>query len=63
MALLLAQVDTDIIRLIGRWRSDEMLRYLHLQAQPVMLNFARRMLQAGVYTILPGHDVPNPQMA
>jgi hypothetical protein len=40
-----------------------MLRYLHLQAQPVMLNFARRMLQAGVYTILPGHDVPNPQMA
>ncbi|KAL3815966.1 hypothetical protein ACHAXA_008925 [Cyclostephanos tholiformis] len=28
-ALLLAQVDPDVIRLIGRWRSDEMLRYLH----------------------------------
>jgi hypothetical protein len=68
MALLLAQVDTDVIRLIGRWRSDEMLRYLHLQAQPVMLNFARRMLQGGVYTLLPGQDVPpldvpNPHMA
>jgi hypothetical protein len=67
MALLLAQVDTDIIRLLGRWRSDEMLRYLHLQAQPVMLNFTRRMLQGGVYTLLPGQDVPpldipNPQM-
>jgi hypothetical protein len=68
MALLLAQVDTDVIRLIGRWRSDEMLRYLHLQAQPVMLNFARRMLQGGVYTLLPGQDVPpldvpNPHLA
>ena len=26
-ALLLGRVDTDIISLIGRWRSDEMLRY------------------------------------
>ncbi len=31
-ALLLARVDTDVIRLIGRWRSDKMLRYLHVQA-------------------------------
>jgi hypothetical protein len=58
MSLLLARVDPDLIRLIGRWRSDEMLRYLHLQAQPVMQNFARRMLQGGVYTLLPGQDVP-----
>ena len=34
--LLVARVNTDIIRLLGRWRSDEMLRYLHLQAAPVM---------------------------
>ncbi|KAL7526401.1 hypothetical protein ACHAXR_003075, partial [Thalassiosira sp. AJA248-18] len=27
-ALLVANVDTDVIRLLGRWRSDEMLRYL-----------------------------------
>jgi hypothetical protein len=25
MALLCARVDTDMIRLLGRWRSDEML--------------------------------------
>jgi hypothetical protein len=25
MALLCARVDTDVIRLMGRWRSDEML--------------------------------------
>ncbi|KAL3806886.1 hypothetical protein ACHAXA_000796 [Cyclostephanos tholiformis] len=35
-ALLLAQVDPDIIHLIGRWHSDEMLRYLHVQAYPLM---------------------------
>ena len=29
MALLCYVVDTDIISLVGRWRSDEMLRYLH----------------------------------
>ena len=36
MALLLGQIDTDIIGLVGRLRSDEMLRYLHLQAALLM---------------------------
>jgi len=53
MALLCKQVDTDLIRLMGRWRSDEMLRYLHLQAQPVMHGFAEKMLQGGDYSLLP----------
>jgi hypothetical protein len=57
-ALLLAKVDTDIIRLIGRWRSDEMLRYLHVQAAPLMSDYARRMLQAGHYTLIPNQFVP-----
>jgi hypothetical protein len=59
MALLLAKVDTDIIRLVGHWRSDEMLRYLHLQVQPVMHNFARLMLHGGNYNLLPGQDLPD----
>jgi hypothetical protein len=68
MALLLAHVDTNIIRLISRWCSDEMLRYLHLQAQPIMRNFASLMLHGGDYMLLPGQDVPlldipNPQQA
>jgi hypothetical protein len=58
MALLCANVDPNTIRMLGRWRSDEMLRYLHLQAQPLMHNFAQRMLEGGHYTL---H--PNPQMA
>jgi hypothetical protein len=58
MALLCAQVDTDVIRLLGRWRSDEMLRYLHLQAEPIMRDFARRMLVGGSFTLLPNQTVP-----
>jgi len=58
MALLCAKVDTDIIRLLGRWQSDVMLRYLHLQAQPVMSKFASRMLVGGNYTLHPSQDVP-----
>ena len=53
MALLCAHVDSDTIRLLGRWRSDEMLRYLHVQAQPIMHRFSQRMLQAGNYTMIP----------
>ena len=49
MALLCAQVDTDVIKLIGRWRSDEMLRYLHLQAYPQMRNMAPLMARGGQF--------------
>jgi hypothetical protein len=56
-ARLCARVDTDLIRLVGRWRSDEMLRYLHLQAYPLMHTFARRMALAGAFTVLPGQDL------
>jgi hypothetical protein len=58
MALLCAQVDSDTIRLIGRWRSDEMLRYLHVQAEPVMRNFSSRMIAGGSFTLHPNHEVP-----
>mmetsp|Transcript_39571 Transcript_39571/g.114535 ORF Transcript_39571/g.114535 Transcript_39571/m.114535 type:complete len:260 (-) Transcript_39571:418-1197(-) len=58
MALLCADVDTDRIRLIGRWRSDEMLRYLHVQAEPVMRNLSPRMLLGGHFSLLPNNAVP-----
>ena len=58
MALLCAQVDTDIIRLLGRWQSDAMMRYLHLQALPAMNRFANLMTSGGNYNVTPGHHVP-----
>ena len=60
MALLCADVDSDRIRLLGRWQSDQMFRYLHVQAEPLMRNFSTRMLHGGAYTLLPNHNVLPP---
>jgi hypothetical protein len=40
--------------MIGRWRSDELFRYLHVQAQPVMTGLAAAMLRGGSYQMAPG---------
>ena len=57
-ALLCGGVDTDVIRLLGRWRSDEMLRYLHTQAGPVLRDFSKKMLAGGSFTLIPNQQVP-----
>ena len=59
MALLCAQVDTDVIKLVGRWQSDQMLRYLHLQAYPKMHSFSKLMFTGGNFTLLNNATVPN----
>ncbi|EJK57860.1 hypothetical protein THAOC_22064 [Thalassiosira oceanica] len=46
-ALLFANVDTDVIRLIGPWKLDEMLRYLHVQAAPLTADYSKKMITAG----------------
>ena len=57
MALLCSSIDHDIISLIGRWRSNEMMRYLHVQAEPIMRNFSKLMISHGNYNLLPHTDV------
>ena len=52
-ALLCADVDSDSIKLLGRWKSDAMLRYLRIQAHVVRSNFAQKMLEHGGYTFHP----------
>jgi hypothetical protein len=61
MALLCAQIDDNIIHLLRRWQSYGMLRYLHLQAHPVMRNFAAHMLQHGMYDLVQNIQQQNPQ--
>jgi hypothetical protein len=61
MALLCAQVDSDLIKLLGRWQSDTMMRYLHVQARPVMRNFAARMLHGGAYDLVQNLQAQAPQ--
>ena len=58
MAMLCADVDPLRTQLLGRWRSDSMLRYLHVQAMPRIADIAPRMLQGGDFTFLPGRTVP-----
>ena len=58
MALFCSGVDHDIISLIGRWRSNKMMRYLHVQAEPIMMNFSKLMISHGNYNLLLHKDVP-----
>ena len=57
-ALLNARIDPEVITLIGRWRSDEMLRYLHVQNRHLMKDYSARMLQHGDFTLIPNQLVP-----
>jgi hypothetical protein len=53
MALLLGKVDYATIQLIGRWRSDQILRYLHVSARPIMQCHASLMTQNSDYRQFP----------
>jgi hypothetical protein len=33
-----------------------MLRYLHVQAEPIMRHFSSQMLSGGDFTLLPNHE-------
>ena len=58
MALLNERVDPSNIRLIGSWKLDSMLRYLHLQAHNIMSGFSSIMLQGGNYALIPSEPGP-----
>jgi hypothetical protein len=44
-ALLGRDVQTTKIQMLGRWKSDSMLRYLHLQSHNTMSHYSNIMLQ------------------
>ena len=53
ISLLMARVDTDTILLVGRWRSNIMLCYLHTTAQTFTEGLAARMVYHGDYALIP----------
>lgn len=59
-AMLCARIDTNIIRIVGRWKSDEMLIYLHAEAESLMRNYAQQVFQSGAFTYCPRTDVEDP---
>ena len=52
-ALLCANVHDTTIKLIGRWQSDAMIRYLRVQATANRENFAQHMPTHGRFTFNP----------
>ena len=52
MVLLTAQVKPDKIRLVGRWQSYTMLRYLHTTSKVFTDSLAIRMFQYGNYALI-----------
>ena len=57
MALMCADQPKDTIKLVGRWQSDPVIRYLHQDAQPIVKNLASKMFRHGTYNFLPTAEV------
>ena len=53
VAPLVAHGNTYTIHLVGRWRSNAMLRYLHTTAQTFTEGLVVRMVQHGDYALIP----------
>jgi hypothetical protein len=43
MTMLFGRIDMDSIRMMSRWHSYAMMRYIHIQAQPIFNNYAAWM--------------------
>ena len=56
MALLYSSVDSNIIKIFGRWLSNKMLRYPQMQTESLMRNISRLMLMHGSYYFLPHQE-------
>ena len=56
MDLLMARVDPDTICVVGRWRSDTILRYLHTTENSFTEGLFANIFKHGAYAlILPTH--------
>jgi hypothetical protein len=53
VAMLFGKIDINSICMMGRWHSDAMMRYLHVQAQPIIGGYAAKMFNEGTYLYLP----------
>jgi hypothetical protein len=53
MALINRNVDLDRLRLIGRWKSDAVLRYLHFQAHDIMSDYSSLMIAGSNFCLIP----------
>lgn len=62
MWLICVGIDHDHIKCIGRWSSNEMLRYLHVHSAPVIQHYAHAMVTEADFTFIPTRNVENPEV-
>jgi hypothetical protein len=58
MAMFFGKIDINNIRFMGRCHSDSMMRYLHVQAHPIVGRFAEVMYSNGAYIFQPEETFP-----
>ena len=58
MALLQGGCDPNVIKLLARWKSDTMMRYLQQQSLLVFQNLAAKMFNNRTYMFLPDKWAP-----
>ena len=58
IALLTGGCNSDIIKLLGRWKSDAMMDCLHEKSIPVYQRLAVTMFNNGHHTFLPMDTLP-----
>jgi hypothetical protein len=58
MAMMCSKIDMNNIRMMGRWHRDVMMRYLHVQAHPIIDHYAAKVFNNGTYTFQPDETVP-----
>ena len=52
-AMLCAGIDPNVTQLVGRWKSDTMLRYLHVSTLAIANNYAKQMFDKGHHNFFP----------
>jgi hypothetical protein len=57
MAMLCGEIEINHIQELGRWHSDAMARYLHIQVKSILGNYAANVFSKGTYTFQPDETV------
>ena len=56
--LICAIIESNIIKMIGLWSSDDMLWYLHVKADSAMWNITSLVASHGTWNLLPTQEEP-----
>ena len=59
VALLMARLDPDTIRLVVRWLRETILRYLHMTAKSFTEGLFVKMFEHGTYALIPPTNASN----